>query len=272
MRHLGSLLGKALLALGLTTVAGPALPQGAPTQAGAPMQVGANVGNVPWQFQNERGEIVGFEIDLMTEVGRRLGRKIEFVNIPFQGLFAAVQSGRVEAAVSSITITKKRLESVSFAQPYYDSDQSLTVTGASGIKDLPGMRGKTVGVDTGSTGDMWTTENQARVGIKEIRRFEGLNPAMLDLASGRLDGYISDIPALLYYVKDKPQFAVVERIKTTEQYSVMFAKDSPLAPKVNEAITAMKGDGTMAKLHQTWFGRAPEPETTTAKVADMPRL
>ncbi len=50
---------------------------------------------------------------------------------------------------------------------------------------------------------------------------------MLDLAAGRIDGYISDIPALLYYVKDKPQFAVVERIKTTEQYSVMFAKNAP---------------------------------------------
>jgi polar amino acid transport system substrate-binding protein len=73
-------------------------------------------------------------------------------------------------------------------------------------------------------------------------------------------------------VKDKPQFAVVERIKTTEQYSVMFAKDSPLAATVNDAITAMKKDGTLGKLHQTWFGTAPDPETTTAKVVDMPKL
>jgi polar amino acid transport system substrate-binding protein len=265
MRHIRHVLGAALVAAGLLTTASVASAQ-------QPIKVGANIGNVPWQFQNEKGEFVGFEIDLMNEVGKRLNGKVEFVNIPFQGLFAAVQSGQIDAAVSSITITKKRLESVSFAQPYYDSDQSLTVTKASGIKNLAGMKGKTVGVDTGSTGDMWTTENQGKVGIKEIRRFEGLNPAMLDLAAGRLDGYISDIPALLYYVKDKPQFAVIERIKTTEQYSVMFAKDSPLAPKVNEAITAMKGDGTMAKLHEKWFGTAPDPQTTTAKVADMPRL
>jgi polar amino acid transport system substrate-binding protein len=265
MRHIRHVLGAALVAAGLLATASVASAQ-------QPIKVGANIGNVPWQFQNEKGEFVGFEIDLMNEVGKRLNGKVEFVNIPFQGLFAAVQSGQIDAAVSSITITKKRLESVSFAQPYYDSDQSLTVTKASGIKNLAGMKGKTVGVDTGSTGDMWTTENQGKVGIKEIRRFEGLNPAMLDLAAGRLDGYISDIPALLYYVKDKPQFAVIERIKTTEQYSVMFAKASPLAPKVNEAITAMKGDGTMAKLHEKWFGTAPDPQTTTAKVADMPRL
>jgi polar amino acid transport system substrate-binding protein len=236
------------------------------------LKVGANIGNVPWEFQNEKGEFVGFEIDLMNEIGKRLGEKVEFVNIPFQGLFAAVQSGQIDAAVSSITITKKRLESVSFAQPYYDSDQSLTVTKASGIKNVEGMSGKAVGVDTGSTGDIWTTENKAKYKLGEIRRFEGLNPAMLDLAAGRIDGYISDIPALLYYVKDKPQFAVVERIKTTEQYSVMFKKDSPLAAKVNDAITAMKKDGTLAKLHQTWFGTAPDPDTTTAKIVDMPKL
>lgn len=235
------------------------------------IKVGANIGNVPWEFQNEKGEFVGFEIDLMNEVGKRLGQKIEIVNIPFQGLFAAVQSGQIDAAVSSITITAKRLQSVSFAQPYYDSDQSLTVTKASGIKDLAGIAGKTVGVDTGSTGDIWATQNQEKTKIKEIRRFEGLNPAMLDLAAGRIDGYISDIPALLYYVKDKPQFAVIERIKTTEQYSVMFNKDAPLAAKVDGVITEMKKDGTLAKIHKTWFGTDPDPALATATVLPMPK-
>ncbi|MET0745673.1 MAG: transporter substrate-binding domain-containing protein, partial [Microvirga sp.] len=85
------------------------------------MKLGANIGNVPWEFQNEKGEFVGFEIDLAKEIAGRLGMTVEVVNIPFNGLFAAVQSGQVDAAVSSITITKKRLESVAFAQPYYDS-------------------------------------------------------------------------------------------------------------------------------------------------------
>lgn len=255
----------AIVAAAIATMAGAARAQDV-------MKVGANIGNVPWEFQDEKGGFVGFEIDLMNEAGKRLNQKVEFVNIPFTGLFAAVQSGQINAAVSSITITPKRLESVSFAQPYYDSDQSLTVVKAGGIKDLAGMAGKTVGVDTGSTGDMWATQNKAKYKLGEIRRFEGLNPAMLDLAAGRIDGYISDIPALLYYVKDKPQFAVVERIKTTEQYSAMFAKDSPLTSKVNEAITAMKKDGFLAKLHEKWFGQAPDPDTTTAKVVDMPKL
>ena len=236
------------------------------------IKVGANIGNVPWEFQDASGKFVGFEVDLMNEVGKRTGMKVEFVNIPFQGLFAAVQSGQIDAAVSSITITKKRLESVSFAQPYYDSDQSLTVLKASKIANLAGMAGKTVGVDTASTGDMWATQHQAEAKIKEIKRYEGLNPAMLDLAAGRIDGYISDIPALLYYVKDKPQFAVVERIKTTEQYSVMTAKNAPILAKINETITAMKKDGSLAAIHMTWFGTAPDAGMATATVLDIPKL
>ena len=238
----------------------------------AELNVGANIGNVPWEFQDASGNNVGFEIDLMTEVGKRLGMDVKFTNIPFQGLFAAVQSGQIDAAVSSITITKKRLESVSFAQPYYDSDQSLTVKADSGIKGLAGMEGKTVGVDTGSTGDIWATAHQAETKIGTISKYEGLTPAMLDLQAGRIDGYISDIPALLYYVKDKPQFAVVERIKTTEQYSVMFAKDSPLATKVNDVITEMKKDGSLAKIHETWFGTKPDEGLATTTVLDMPKL
>jgi polar amino acid transport system substrate-binding protein len=236
------------------------------------IKVGANVGNVPWEFEDASGKIVGFEVDLMTEVGKRLGKEVSFENIPFQGLFPAVQSGRIDAAVSSITITQKRLASVSFAQPYYDSDQSLTVMADSGIKSMDDMKGKIVAVDTGSTGDMWATENQAKYGIAEIKRFEGLAPAMLDVEAGRVNGYISDIPALLYYVKDKPQFQVVERILTGEQYSVMFNKDAPLAAEVNEVLTALKSEGFIAGLHEKWFGAKAEDSTSTVKVLDVPKL
>lgn len=235
------------------------------------LTVGANIGNVPWEFQNDTGAIVGFEIDLLDAVADKLGRDYEIENIPFNGLFSAVQSGRIDIAISSITITDERLESVSFAQPYYDSDQSLTVK-AGGPASLDEMDGKVVGVDTGSTGDMWATEHAEEYGFADIRRYEGLQPAMLDLAAGRIDGYISDIPALLYYVKDKPDLDVVQRIETGEKYSMMFAKDAELASEVNDAITELKEDGTLAALHEEWFGATPEDTTSTVTVLDMPTL
>jgi polar amino acid transport system substrate-binding protein len=235
-------------------------------------KLGANIGNVPWEFQNAKGDFIGFEIDLVNEIGRRLGHKIKIVNIPFNGLFAAVESGQIDMAVSSLTITRKRLESVSFAQPYYDSDQSLSVTAASGITSLAGMAGKSIGVDTGSTGDVWTTQNKEKYKLADIRRYEGLAPAMLDLAAGRIDGYVSDIPAVQYYVRDKPTYKVVARIPAGGQYSIMFARNSPLAVKADAEITKLKAEGFIAGLHKKWFGVAAEATTTTVKPAMMPKL
>ena len=255
-----------VLALGATAFGAPG------ARAADTLKVGANIGNLPWEFQDAHGDTVGFEVDLMKEVAKRLGDDVTFINIPFTGLFAAVQSGQIDAAVSSITITPKRLASVSFAQPYYDSDQSLTVMGKSGIADLKGLAGKTVGVDTGSTGDIYATQHQADDKFSDIRRYEGLAPAMLDLAAGRIDGYISDIPALQYYVKDKPAYKVVERIPTGERYSVMFAKDSPLVGKVDAVLTTLKSEGFIAKLHEKWFGVAPEATTSTVMKAEIPKL
>ena len=232
--------------------------------------VGANIGNVPWEFQDASGDFVGFEIDLATEIGERLGRPIELVNIPFNGLFSAVQSGRIDIALSSITITDKRLRSVSFAQPYYDSAQSLTVLTKSPAAGLDDMRGKVIGVDTGSTGDMWTTANQDQYGYAEIRRFEGLAPAMLDMQTGRIDGYISDIPSLEYFIKDKPFFKVIERIATGERYSMMFARDSSLAIEANSIITELKEEGFIAELHEKWFGSVPAEDSSTVAVIDQP--
>ena len=232
--------------------------------------VGANIGNVPWEFQDASGQFVGFELDLVREIGARMNRPVEVVNIPFNGLFSAVQSGRIDIAVSSITVTDKRLRSVAFAQPYYDSAQSLTVTSRSSAKSLADMRGKIIGVDTGSTGDMWTTANREKYGFDDIRRFEGLAPAMLDLQSGRIDAYISDIPSLEYFIKGKSIFRIIERIETGERYSMMFAKGKPLADEVDAIISTLKQEGFIAELHERWFGTIPAETSSTVAVIDKP--
>jgi polar amino acid transport system substrate-binding protein len=142
----------------------------------------------------------------------------------------------------------------------------------SGLKGLRDLAGKTVGVDTGSTGDIWATQHQAEFKIAAIQRYEGLSPAMLDLAAGRIDGYISDIPALQYYVKDKPTYRVVTRIATGEQYSIMFAKNAPIAIKVDAIIRALKKEGYIEKLHQKWFGVQAGDTTSTVKLAERPKF
>jgi len=235
------------------------------------LTAGANIGNVPWEFADARGQFAGFEIDLVREVGRRLGAEVEIVNIPFNGLFSAVQSGRIDVALSSITITPKRLQSVAFVQPYYDSAQSLTVHARSRATGLEDMADKIIGVDTGSTGDMWTTANQGRYAFGEIRRYEGLAPAMLDLQSLRIDAYISDIPSLQYYARDKSHIRVIQRIETGERYSMMLAKSSPWLERIDAVISALKEEGYLASLHAEWFGVPPEEGSATTTVLARPQ-
>jgi polar amino acid transport system substrate-binding protein len=238
--------------------------------AAADWTVGANIGNVPWEFQTAKGQFVGFEIDLINEVAKRAGRSVQIENIPFNGLFSAVQSNRIQIAISSITITPRRLATLGFAQPYYDADQSLSVSKSSKIMSLEDLSGKTVGVDTASTGDIWATANKARYKIGEIARYEGLAPAMLDLANGRIDGYISDLPAVTYYIKDKPQYRVAARIASGERYSFMFAKNFADASKIQTALTELKREGFVARMHEKWFGSPPAADSASVQVLDAP--
>ena len=125
----------ATIALGIAAVAATAAPATA-----ADWVVGANIGNVPWEFQDAQGKFVGFEIDLVNEVAKRAGKTVQIENIPFNGLFPAVQSGRIQIAISSITITPP----VPRCVPFWDRNSSAIGTSSSvggriGIDNPPGI-------------------------------------------------------------------------------------------------------------------------------------
>jgi polar amino acid transport system substrate-binding protein len=218
------------------------------------IKVAANVGNVPWEFQNG-DKLVGFEVDLINAVAEKLNYDLEFINTPFTGLFPGLMGGKFDIVMSSVTIKPDRVDKMDFTQPYYDSDQSLVVETKTSYKGLADMKDKVIGVESGSTPDIWSQENKAKYGFKEVRLYNSFPEAMLDLAAGRLGGVIGDIPASLYYIKDKPNFAVAERITTNEKYGMVFKKGDPLRDKVNDEISNLKKDGTLGKIYKTWFGQ-----------------
>ena len=138
------------------------------------------------------------------------------------------------------------------------------------MQSLDDLKERRVGVDTGSTGDIWATAAQGRYGFSSLARYEGLAPAMLDLQSRRIDAYLSDIPSLLYYAKDKPFLRVAERIETGERYALMLAKGSAVL-ELNAALSELKRDGTLAALHEKWFGQAPAPGSVRSRSCLAPR-
>ncbi len=241
-------------------------------QAADNIIVATNIANVPFEFQDGSGTLMGFEVDILNLVGEKLGKPVEFQEMPFQSLFAAVQSTRANVAIGSITITPTRLESVSFTQPIFDADQCLTVGSNSGIEGVEGMEGKTLAVITGTTGEIWATENEGERKFSSISRYDGNQDPMMDIATGRIDGFVHDCPIDAYYIKDKPQFKIVATIPTNEQFGLMLTKDSPMLEEVNKVITELKEGGEMAKLHEKWFGIAPAAESSTVKVLPIPAL
>ena len=247
----------------LVLLAGPAAAQ-------QKFAVGAYPSNPPFEFKNEKGEFEGFETEIAREVAKRLGLGIEIADLGFQALFAATASGRIDAAISSITVTPERVKSQAFTQPYYDADLGVAAKKAGAFAGLDDLKGKNVGVLSTSTGDKWARDNQARYGVASVRGYGTQNDMLLDLANGRLDAVVSDVPGMEYSFLKMTDLAVRARIKTGEQYAMMLRKGHPLAAKASEAIGAMKADGTMAAIHKKWFGTDAPADSSTLQARAQP--
>ena len=235
------------------------------------LTVGAYPANPPWENKKEDGSFEGFEVDLVNEIGKRIGAEITIQDLGFQALFAATSSGRIDMAISSITITNERLQNQSFTQGYYDSDLGLATAKDSDVKSLADMKGKPVGVLSTSTGETWVKANTEKYGFGELKGYNAQQDLLLDVQAGRVAGAISDIAGLQFSFMQMPTMHVVERIKQEDRYGIMLQKGSPLLQRVNDAITAMKQDGTLAALHKKWLGADADPSTSTVMVLDIPQ-
>ncbi|GGK21769.1 ABC transporter substrate-binding protein [Salinarimonas ramus] len=248
--------------VGLAAFAAPTLAQ--------PLQVGAYPANPPWEVKNERGEFEGFEVDLVRAIGEKLGREVVIQDLGFQALFAATSSGRIDMAISTITITPERLQSQSFTQGYYDSDMALATAEGSDIDSLEDMNGKIAGALATSTGEKWARENQERYGFSEIKTYNAQQDLLLDTRNGRVDGAISDIAGLQFTFMKMPGLEIAARIETGDQYGIMMPKDSPLLEEVNQAISELKEEGVLAELHEKWLGAPAGEGTSTVTVQPIP--
>src|SRR5829696_2007123 len=124
-----------------------------PTMAAEKLVVGAYPSNPPWEAKNEKGEFEGFEVELARAVAKKLNRDLDIQDLGFQALFAATSSGRIDLAISTITITSERLKTQAFTQPYYDSDMALAAAEGSTLKTVADVKGKTLGALATSTGE-----------------------------------------------------------------------------------------------------------------------
>lgn len=235
------------------------------------LMVGSYPANPPWENKKADGSFEGFEVEMVTEVAKRLGLELEISDFDFQALFAATSSGRIDCAISTISITPERLKNQSFTQAYYDNDMALAGRADNGIADLAGMKGKTLGALATSVPEAWIKANTEKYGFGEYKSYTKFQDLLLDMQNGRLDGGINDLVGFQFSLAKMDGMKIKERIRTDDQYALMCRKDHPLLGKINDTITAMKKDGFMAALHTKWLGVDADAGTSVLEERPLPK-
>ena len=239
------------------------------------LTVGSDIPYPPFEFE-EAGELTGFDVEIVREVGERLGLENPdeaWISTDFGTIFQQLASGSqfdiVAAAVTGYApdgspaaeVVAERTAVVDFTIPFYPSLQALTVDSEAspdidGVDALPD--GARVGVQRATTGAFYAEENLTGA---ELVSFEKAPQMYQQLQAGQLDGVFNDLPVTVDSIDDKPGLEVVEQVETGEEYAIAVSKDNPeLTEAINGALEEMFEDGTFAEIYSTYFPEQELPE------------
>jgi polar amino acid transport system substrate-binding protein len=235
-----------------------AAPAAAPAPAPAKVYVvGTDAAYAPFESQNEKGEIVGFTIDVVNAAAAKAGVQVKFVNTPWEGIFNALQQGDRDMIASSVTITDERKQTMDFTNPYFDAVQLIAVKDNSKIAKFADLKKAKVGVQTGTTGDEAVTKLLGKTSTN-VKRFESTPLALKELEAGGVDAVVADNGVVIHYVANNPggKFKTVsDKEFVPEQYGFAVKKgNAELLGKMNEGLAALKADGSYDTIYKKFFG------------------
>jgi cystine transport system substrate-binding protein len=221
-------------------------------QAGT-LRVGTEGTYPPFTFHAAAGDLVGFDVDLAREVGKRLGVKVAFVEGKWDGLIAGVDAGRYDAVVNEVGITDARKAKYDFSEPYIVSKAALIVRGDNAaIKDFADLKGKSSAQTlTSNFGKIAERYGATLVGT------DGFDQSIALVLQRRADATINDSLSFFDFHKHKPDadVKIVALQGDADRSGILLPKNSPdLVAAVNGALDAMKQDGTYATISNTYFG------------------
>lgn len=226
---------------------------------GSKIIVGLDDNYPPMGFRDENSNITGFDVDLAKEASKRLNREVEFKAIDWSSKEAELKSGRVNILWNGLDITDERKQNMLFSEPYMDNKQIVFVRNDSPIQSLDDLKGKTIGTQSGSTGEDHINQDKAlKDSFKEVKAYPDYISAFMDLENGRLDAIIGDEVTCRYYMSKHPdKFKALDiTIGEVTSFGIAFAKDNQkLRDEVQKVFNEMKEDGTVAKISEKWFGK-----------------
>lgn len=217
--------------------------------------IGSDATYPPMEFiDEETQQIVGFDVDLMNEIGQIINATIKFENFSdFDAILDALASGQFDLVVSSVSVTAERDELVDFSASYLRIGQAITVheenTSITSAEDL--VDAALVGVQDGTTGERAVLE--AGVPEAQIKGYGTIDLAFQDLSHGALDAVVTDGPPSAQYTAQFDNLKVVGEPFTTEEYAIALQEgDSELQAALNMALGELKANGTLEELMETW--------------------
>lgn len=260
MKKTVSILLASLAAATLFTACGkkPEAPAAAAPAAAQAIVIGLDDNFPPMGFRDDKGELVGFDIDLAREAGKRIGVEVQFKPIDWSAKEAELTGKRVDVLWNGLTITEERKANILFTTPYLENHQIIVVTDKSPVTTKAQLAGKVVGVQDGSSAvDAIQKDTETAKSIKEIKKFGDNVTALMDLSAGRLDALVVDEVVGRYYTAKKPgEYRVLDENFGTEDYGVGTRKDdTELMAKLQKAMDEMKADGAAATISTKWFGK-----------------
>lgn len=219
--------------------------------------VGTDAAYAPFESEDSNKKIVGFDMDVLNAIAKAEGFKVKYVNTPWEGIFTALKQGDRDMLISAITITDDRKKEMDFSNPYFEAQQLIAVGKGSSITKFADLKGKKVGVQTGTTGDDVVSELLGKTS-PDIKRFESTPLALKELSDGGVAAVVADNGVVVNYVKnnsDKGFKTVTDSSFAKEFYGIAVKKgNTDLLNKVNAGLKKIQDDGTYKKIYNQYFG------------------
>jgi len=213
----------------------------------------------PMKMKDDKGNLTGYEIDMITAIGTEAGFGVSLVEVPWESIFNGLDAGRYDAVMASVSVTEKRKEKFDLTRPYFSAEQLLVVRKSSLTESL---KGKTIAAFEATTGSAVLDKSES-----VEKRFYPLTDTGMpfkDLAEGRLDGVLCDTPVAINYsfLKDefKGKFAIASektvlgKPSATEDYVIVVKKgNAEVLALLNRGIETVSRKGTEAALKAKWI-------------------